>query len=40
MQEAGFKPVEWNVADVASGLYFYPLKAENFVEAAKLIQLK
>ncbi|MBI4547327.1 MAG: T9SS type A sorting domain-containing protein [Ignavibacteriae bacterium] len=40
VQEAGYKSVEWNAAGMASGVYFYRLRAGNFVDVKKLPLLK
>src|ERR1041385_6903222 len=40
MQYAGFKSVEWNAANVASGVYFYKLQAGNFSATKKLSVIK
>jgi hypothetical protein len=39
-QKAGYKSVEWNASNVASGVYFYRIHAGDFVESKKLILLK
>jgi hypothetical protein len=40
IQEAGFKSIEWNASEVASGVYFYRLQAGTFVNTKKLILLR
>lgn len=40
MQKAGFKSVEWNAREIASGVYFYRLEVGNFVAAKKLVLLR
>ena len=37
---AGTYKVEWNARNVPSGVYFYQLKTEGFVETKKMILLK
>jgi hypothetical protein len=37
VEEPGHKSVEWNAAAVASGVYFYQLKAGEFVRTKKLL---
>jgi hypothetical protein len=39
-QKAGYKSVEWNAANVASGVYFYRLQAGDFTASRKLLLLK
>jgi hypothetical protein len=39
-QSAGWKEVQWNAKDVASGIYFYKLTTGSFVETKKLMLLK
>jgi hypothetical protein len=39
-QSAGWKKVQWNAAGFASGIYFYKLQANNFVDIKKLMFLK
>lgn len=36
----GHYEVEWNARNVPSGIYFYRLQADSFVEAKKMILLK
>jgi len=36
----GVYEVEWNAADLTSGVYFYQLKTESFVETKKMILMK
>ena len=39
-QSAGWKQVEWNATSVASGIYFYKLQANNFIETKKMLVIK
>ncbi|MBI1808216.1 MAG: T9SS type A sorting domain-containing protein, partial [Ignavibacteria bacterium] len=39
-QEAGEKSVKWNASRFASGMYFYRLKADNFIDTKKLMLMK
>jgi hypothetical protein len=39
-QKAGYKSVEWNALNFASGVYFYRLQAGDFVSSKKLLLLK
>ncbi len=39
VQEPGYKSVEWNAVGVASGVYFYRLRAGEFVQTRKLLLL-
>jgi photosystem II stability/assembly factor-like uncharacterized protein len=39
-REAGFHQVEFNAANLPSGVYFYQLKAREFVETKKMLFLK
>jgi hypothetical protein len=36
VQEAGYKSVEWNANEVASGVYFYRLEATSISDPNKL----
>ncbi|MFZ5980462.1 MAG: T9SS type A sorting domain-containing protein, partial [Candidatus Zixiibacteriota bacterium] len=38
--DAGEHSVEWDASNVASGIYFYKLNADNFSETKKMILLK
>ncbi|MBI4549056.1 MAG: T9SS type A sorting domain-containing protein [Ignavibacteriae bacterium] len=40
MQEAGFKSVEWDASKMPSGVYFYRMRTEGFVQTKKLILVK
>jgi len=39
-QDAGYKSVQWNAANMPSGTYFYKIKAGDFVQTRKMILLK
>lgn len=39
-QKAGYKTVRWDASSFSSGIYFYRLKAGNFVQTRKMILLK
>ncbi|HCV42474.1 MAG TPA: hypothetical protein DGH68_03250 [Bacteroidetes bacterium] len=39
-QKAGYRSVEWNASNVASGVYFYRLEACNFTSVKKLLLLR
>ena len=39
-KSAGYHTVKWNASDLASGLYFYQIKAENFTQVKKCILVK
>ena len=39
-QEAGYKNVSFDASNLASGIYFYRLQADGFVETRKLILMK
>jgi hypothetical protein len=39
-QRAGYRSVDWNASHVASGIYFYRLEADKFVQTRKLILLR
>jgi hypothetical protein len=40
VQDAGYKSVEWNAANLPSGIYFYRLRAGSLNETKKLILLR
>jgi hypothetical protein len=40
VQEAGFKSVEFNASDLASGVYFYRLQAGTFAQTKKLALIR
>jgi len=39
-QDAGYKTVEWDANNVASGVYFYRINAGSFIQTKKLILMK
>ena len=39
-KQAGKYEVEFNASQLSSGIYFYQLKTENFIETRKMILLK
>jgi len=39
-QKAGYYEVEWNAVNSSSGVYFYQLRAGDFVEAKKMVLLR
>jgi len=39
-QDAGFKSVQWDATNIASGMYFYQIMAGEFVQTNKMILLK
>ena len=39
-QRAGYRSVEWNASELASGVYFYRLEAGNFTSVKKLLLLR
>jgi hypothetical protein len=40
VKEIGSYPITWNAAAMSSGVYFYQLKAGNFVDTKKMVLLK
>ena len=40
MMKTGFYEVEFDAADLASGVYLYKIKAGDFVETKKMILMK
>lgn len=40
VQEAGYRTVDWNAAGCASGVYFYRLEANGFLETKKMILMR
>jgi flagellar hook assembly protein FlgD len=39
-QNAGYYQVEWNASSFASGVYYYRIKAGNFLQTHKMVYLK
>jgi len=39
-KEAGYHSINFNASDLPSGVYFYQLRANNFVETKKMLLLK
>jgi len=39
-QKAGYKTVKWDANSLSSGIYFYRLQAEDFVQTRKMVLLK
>ncbi len=39
-QEAGFKSIQWNATKVPSGMYFYQIRAGEYVQTRKMVVLK
>ena len=39
-QNAGYHSVTWNASNFASGIYFYRLQADDFVQTRKMVLLK
>ncbi len=39
-QEAGYKSVVWDASNVASGMYFYQIISEDFIQTKKMVLLK
>ena len=39
-QEAGYKSVSWDATNVSSGMYFYQIRAGDFVETKKMVLLR
>jgi hypothetical protein len=39
-QEAGIKSVQWDATNVASGMYFYQIRAGKYVQTRKMVLLK
>jgi len=39
-QDAGYKSIQWDATNVPSGMYFYQIKAGEFVQTKKMILLK
>ena len=40
VQQAGYHEVVWNASNFASGIYFYRLQADDFVQTRKIVLLK
>ena len=40
IQPAGSHSIEWNASDLASGVYFYRLTADEFIQTRKMILIK
>lgn len=40
VEEAGYKSVQWDASNVASGVYLYTLQAGNFAQTKKLVLLR
>ncbi|MBI4548948.1 MAG: T9SS type A sorting domain-containing protein [Ignavibacteriae bacterium] len=40
IQDTGYKSVEWDASAMPSGVYFYKLTANTFVQVRKLLLLK
>jgi hypothetical protein len=40
LQEAGFKSVQWDASGVSSGVYFYRLRAGDFVQAKRMMVVR
>jgi len=40
IQEAGYKTAQWNATNVPSGMYFYQIRAGEFVQTKKMILMK
>jgi len=39
-QDAGYKSIQWNASNVPSGMYFYQIRAGEFVQTKKMALLK
>ncbi len=39
-QDAGYKSIQWDAINVASGMYFYQIRAGEFVQTRKMVVLK
>ncbi len=40
IQDAGYKSIQWNAANVPSGMYFYQIKAGEYIQTRKMVLLK
>jgi len=39
-QEVGYKSIQWDASNVPSGMYFYQIRAGEFVQTRKMAVLK
>ena len=39
-QDAGYKSIQWDASNVSSGMYFYQIRAGEFVQTRKMVLLK
>ena len=39
-QDAGYKSIQWDASNVSSGMYFYQIRAGEFVQTRKMVVLK
>jgi len=40
VQTAGYKSVRWDARSLSSGIYFYRLKAGDFVQTKKMVLIR
>jgi hypothetical protein len=40
VQDAGYKSVNWNASELASGVYFYRMSAGSYIEVKKMMMIK